>query len=605
MARRSALGAHAFPLYVLICAIAVGAAGWLIARSAGNLHRTTVERSLAEQARIIRDQVEADFITGDTASVSALVREIGRDSSVRVTVILRSGAVIGESSEPAGRLQPHTAATRPEIAAALEGRTGRGVRFSETLRRRMLYVAVPVIVPARGGDTIAGVVRTSMPLGEFDRALAGMRLEITLACAGLVLLLGAIGWLVARRMAGSLAHLRAGMQAFSRGPLGAAAPAGDLETFETVADALAATAARLVTRMDAVAGQRDQLQSILDGMIEGVLALDRDGCITRLNPAGARMLNLDPARALGRPIEEALRSPALRESAAAALAGNGPVSSELVVHGDLERRLHVQAAALESKQGERAGAVLVFNDVSRLHRLERIRRDFVANVTHELRTPITSIRAAAETLAASECDAEETERFLAIIARQAQRLNAIIDDLLQLSRLESEAGAGQVALEEQPLDLVLAGASQTCAARAAQKRIAIDVRCDPRLTARIDAALLENAIVNLVDNAVKYSPEGTTVRLSAYEEGGAVVIAVSDQGPGIERRHHERIFERFYVVDKARSRGAGGTGLGLAIVRHIVRAHGGRVEVESAPGAGSTFRVILPRRESDEFLTER
>jgi two-component system phosphate regulon sensor histidine kinase PhoR len=326
-----------------------------------------------------------------------------------------------------------------------------------------------------------------------------------------------------------------------------------------------------------------------------VLAVDGEGRIVSLNPAGARMLKLDAGRARGRPVQEAVRNTALQDLVAAALARQGPVEGEITLHEGEARNVQVRGVPLGDPGGSRTGALLVLDDVTHLRRLERVRQDFVANVTHELRTPITSIQAAAETLTEGECAEEEAERFLAIIARQTRRLNAIIDDLLQLSRIEAEADGGRISLEEHPLDLVLTGAVQACAARAAERQISIELHCDPSLRARIDAALIENAVVNLIDNAIKYSDERTRVRVSASEGGDAVVIEVVDRGWGIDPRHHDRIFERFYVVDRGRSRSVGGTGLGLAIVRHIVLAHGGRVELESAPGEGSTFRLVLPR----------
>jgi two-component system phosphate regulon sensor histidine kinase PhoR len=239
---------------------------------------------------------------------------------------------------------------------------------------------------------------------------------------------------------------------------------------------------------------------------------------------------------------------------------------------------------------------VVLNEVTEIKKLENIRRDFVANVSHELRTPITSIKGFVETLIDGAIhQPEEAERFLQIVARQADRLNAIIEDLLSLSRLETDVERGEVELQQVDLQPVLEAAVQTCAPQADEKRMRLVLAWEGDLAARANPRLIEQALVNLIGNAIKYSPAGQEVRVSAAATGRTVQLQVSDQGAGIDKRHLPRLFERFYRVDKARSRELGGTGLGLAIVKHIALAHGGMVSVESEPGQGSTFVISLPR----------
>jgi two-component system phosphate regulon sensor histidine kinase PhoR len=235
------------------------------------------------------------------------------------------------------------------------------------------------------------------------------------------------------------------------------------------------------------------------------------------------------------------------------------------------------------------------NDVTRLRRLENIRRDFVANVSHELKTPVTAIKGSVETLLDGALQKpEDARRFLEIVTRQADRLNAIIDDLLSLSRIEQEAERHEIPLQRSHLNEVLRGAVQACEVGAAAKSIRIGLSCPEPLLARINPPLLEQAIVNLIDNAVKYSRPESEVRVEARPENGEILILVRDHGCGIGKEHLPRLFERFYRVDKARSRKEGGTGLGLAIVKHIVQAHAGTVTVASVPGEGSTFTIHLP-----------
>ena len=259
------------------------------------------------------------------------------------------------------------------------------------------------------------------------------------------------------------------------------------------------------------------------------------------------------------------------------------------------RQLQAHGTILRDPDQRGIGALIVLNDVTRLQRLENLRRDFVANVSHELKTPITSIKGFVETLQdgawSNEKDAKE---FLAIIAKHVDRLTSIIEDLLSLSRIEQEADSGSMAREMARLRDVLSAAVQLCQAKAAEKGIHLDIRCDSALSATVNALLLEQALVNLLDNAIKYSPVRSVVEVAAGVEHDHLLLSVRDQGRGIEAEHLPRLFERFYRVDKARSRQMGGTGLGLAIVKHIAQAHGGTVTVESAPGKGSLFTIRIP-----------
>jgi two-component system phosphate regulon sensor histidine kinase PhoR len=265
--------------------------------------------------------------------------------------------------------------------------------------------------------------------------------------------------------------------------------------------------------------------------------------------------------------------------------------------GAEERSLQANGTLLHGDDdGDDVGAVVVLNDVTRLKRLEAVRRDFVANVSHELKTPVTSIKGFAETLEGGALDDPDTaRRFVRIIAGQADRLNSIIEDLLALSTLEQSGDSPLLQLEEADLCDVVAVALEVCGPKAEAKHVELRETCPGRLLARVSPPLLEQAVVNLVDNAVKYSSGGGVVDVELVEAGDEFVIGVTDKGPGIAREHLPRLFERFYRVDKARSRDLGGTGLGLAIVKHIAQIHGGRVSVESVVGGGSTFRVHLPR----------
>jgi two-component system phosphate regulon sensor histidine kinase PhoR len=333
-------------------------------------------------------------------------------------------------------------------------------------------------------------------------------------------------------------------------------------------------------------------------MVEGVIAVDMEERIIRVNAAAGRILNADPEDLKGRSVQEGVRNPDLQRFVSEALSSQQPVEKELAAYdAQGDRVINGHGTVLRNARGERMGALIVLDDMTRLRKLEGIRRDFVANVSHELKTPITAIKGFVETLKDNSVqNQQDRERFLAIVGKHADRLEAIIEDLLSLSRIEQGSEEETISLEEQPLRSVLLGAIQLCQGIAAENEITISLSCSENIVAKINAPLFEQAIVNLLENAVKYSDPGKEVRVSAAQNEEEWVVSVRDQGWGIARKHISRIFERFYRVDTGRSRHLGGTGLGLAIVKHIAQAHGGAVSIESHSGKGSLFSIRLPRK---------
>jgi two-component system phosphate regulon sensor histidine kinase PhoR len=350
-----------------------------------------------------------------------------------------------------------------------------------------------------------------------------------------------------------------------------------------------------VGRGDA-ARRRSEQDAVLASMTEGVLAVDTGGRVITLNPSAARLFNMTGMPYQGRTLEEVVRNPDLLRFVGRIEAEGGPAQGEITLGaGPARRHLRLGGARLADRDGRRLGTLVVLSDITRLRELEGIRRDFVANVSHELKTPITAIKGAADTLVEGGVDDDSTrERFLAIIQRQSERLAALISDTLSLARVEQAVDTGGAALAPGPVAPVLESAAAACESQAAAREVAVSISCDAALSAPMDRLLLEQAVINLLQNAVAYSPPGTPVALRARPGDGGTVIEVADQGPGIAPEHLPRLFERFYRVDAARTREVGGTGLGLAIVKHIALAHRGRVSVESAPGKGSTFRIHLP-----------
>jgi two-component system phosphate regulon sensor histidine kinase PhoR len=368
------------------------------------------------------------------------------------------------------------------------------------------------------------------------------------------------------------------------------------DEIHTLAEAVTQVGQRLRERMETLSREHNQLLAILGSMIEGVIAVDRDERVVHMNQAAGVILRVSHELSIGQPIWEVTRMWAITEILSDTIRGSDEVVREArMVEPAREQVVQLHAAPLRSSKGALAGAVVVLHDVTELRRLENVRREFVANVSHELKTPVTAIKGFVETLRDGALDDRpQAERFLDIVARHAERLQAIIEDLLSLSRLEQEEEASELGCADTALVDVLHAAVQDCAVKATANHIEVSVTCKPQLHAYINAPLIEQAVVNLLDNAITYSKAGSTVWLEAVQDGSEILIAVRDQGVGIPQQHLPRLFERFYRVDKARSRKHGGTGLGLAIVKHIALAHGGRVAVTSAVGKGSTFTIHLP-----------
>jgi two-component system phosphate regulon sensor histidine kinase PhoR len=482
--------------------------------------------------------------------------------------------------------------TRPEIVAALGGSVGRSARRSATLREEMMYVAVPLYE----GGNVRACVRVAVPLTAIETALHDINVRTLLGGIAILALAAATILFVSRRISSPLEALERAAASFAQGRLDVRVPVSGSGEMASVATAMNRMGAELDERLRTVLRQRNEQEAVLSSMLEGVIAIDHDEHVIAINKAAARLLDTDPAQAVGRGVQEVARNPELQRFAALALVSEGPVEGDLTLHGPEVHYLQAHGAPIRDGQNRRIGSVLVLNDVTRLRRLETVRSDFVANVSHELKTPITSIKGFLETLADGAVDdAPTARRFLAIALRQADRLNAIIEDLLSLSRIEQEADSGQLPRSSEKIREVMWGAVEVCRAKADAKNVNVNVTCDDDLRAEVNAPLLEQAIVNLVDNAIKYSDPGSSVDIDATADQKSVCITVRDHGAGIEAAHLPRLFERFYRADKARSRTLGGTGLGLAIVKHIAAAHDGTVDVESEPGKGSTFALMLPR----------
>ena len=575
-----------YPSYLILTLLSLAAVFFLSSSALRRFYEGQTADCLGVQARFAGEQLRGLLGSDQLAQVTDL---LGAHTSARITVILPDGLVVGDSEKAPAEMGNHR--LRPEIQEALSGRVGESVRFSNTLKKNMMYVAVPVF---RDGE-VFGVVRTALPLAEMEQIFDQMQHQVIWGGLVILLLAALFSLVVSRRISRPLERIKQGAERFADGDFSHRLYAGGSAEIGSLAETMNMMADQLEERLNSVVQERNQREAVLSSMVEGVLAVDTEGRIISINKAAARFFQgLEPCEAKGRSVEEVFRNVTLQKFISEVLAAKETCECELHLQNSQVSDLQVRGTNLLGVQGERIGAVIVFNDVSRLRRLENLRSDFVANVSHELKTPITSIKGFVETLLNGAMnDQEEADRFLKIVSKHADRLNAIIDDLLTLSRLE-QGSLEELEVYPSSMEGLIRSAVEVCSRRAAKKNIEIRMECPSKLSANVNQPLMEQALINLIGNAVKYSANDQAVTVRARAEADEVVLSVTDQGYGIEPEHLDRLFERFYRVDKGRSRQEGGTGLGLAIVKHIAQVHGGRVEVQSTFGQGSVFSIFLP-----------
>ena len=590
MGRRT-LFSQLFPAFVLVTVLSLLAVTIVTTHSVRSFAVNRAADGLLQRTWAVERLVPGWLEQSRGADLDSLCAELGKLMESRITIISPDGQVLGDSNERSSTMDNHV--LREEISEALQGRPGQSLRYSHTLDTTMLYQALPV---EHEGEVLA-VVRLAVPMTEIDRQLRRISWNILTAVVLVAALAVAVSYGLARRISRPLVRLRLGVRRFALGRLDHRLPLGSTSEIAHLAEAMNQMASQLDDRIRTVETQRNELGAVFSAMIEGVLVVDSDERILELNRAAAALLGTSVDEARGRTVPEVARNASLQDFVASASRSGEPIEEDLVILVG-GRETHLQAHGVELSGGGMTRRVLVvLNDVTRLHRLENVRQDFVANVSHELKTPVTSIKGFVETLRDGGAeDPADARRFLDIVARQAQRLDDIIEDLLCLSRLEQGTGETRRELGVYPLGEVLSSCLQTCQLQADARGMALDLACPSDLKARFDPPLLEQAVVNLVTNAVKYSDEGDRILITAETIDDHVLISVQDHGRGIEPQHLPRLFERFYRVDKARSRQQGGTGLGLAIVKHIARFHGGHVTVQSSPGKGSLFTLHLPWR---------
>lgn len=565
--------------------VAVLSAAYFINFEESRVRRTT-EENLYIQAKLVAGKVAGEGLKNQPF-INAVATEAARDIEARVTIINVEGSVIGDSAEDPSKMDNHR--DRPEIKEALLGELGTDRRLSKTIDRDLIYIACPI----KAGDEIIGVVRLAKDQKELNGFLFRLRLLIILSVLTVALFALFFGVVTIRRFTDPINELQRVALSFAGGDLAERVRYFGRDELADLGLAFNNMAGRLAESFAMLGAEKRKLEVILETLSDGILVIDRDFKVILTNKAADLIFGFGGGDVRGRPVMEVVLNHHFLDLIQEVNLSQQPKESELTLYYPRNRQLQVFIAPLKDEIGIPTGSVIALRDLSQLRHLERVRQDFVGNVSHELRTPITSIKAMTETLlAGAKNDQAMLVRYLNEINNESDRMNNLVNDLLVLAKLDAK-----LELNREPFDLVelFEEIQEGLALKGEQSQdFAVNLPVEPLPQVFANRDRIKQVLINLLDNAFKYTPVEGQIRLSAWLEGDWVKITVADTGIGISQTELGRIFERFYRVDKARSRAGGGTGLGLAIVKHIVEGHGGKIEVESSLNKGSVFSFTLP-----------
>ncbi len=586
-----------FPSFLVIILLSLTVEAWYSTSYFKSFFLETARRELMVRAFLMQDRfARALYVDGlSPPQIDALCKKWGEKIQTRITVILHSGEVIGDSFARVETMENHR--KRPEIQKALSGEKRMAIRYSPTLDKNMMYIALPV-----DSRSDPAVIRTAVAISDIDAKVADMRNSISLVLVLTTMAAALASLYVSRRITRPVEQMRQGAQEFSKGNLTNRLPCPDTDELSQLAEAMNLMASELDKKIMDVKNRSRELEAVHASMQEGVIAINGQEQIITINKAAAKIFDFSPETLKTKHVLEVARNYDLQVFFKKALATSEPVEDDIVIDADERMVLNIHSSALYDAHDKRMGTLIIFHDITRIRLLETMHKDFAANVSHELKTPLTTIKGFIETLQQMMADglsasapdfAVQSGRFLGIIEKNVNRMVSLIDDLLALSRLERLKGT-DVQLEAHPLADLIQKVVRFCADRARSRGITMEVHCPDAIAAMVDPTLMEQAVFNLVDNAIKYSGDGTCVTINAELKDRNIQIQVKDTGQGIDAAHLSKVFNRFYRVDKGRSRDQGGTGLGLAIVKHIVKYHNGNIEVESRRGKGTCFTITIP-----------
>jgi two-component system, OmpR family, phosphate regulon sensor histidine kinase PhoR len=593
LAERNYLWKVYYP-YFLFILVALIAFGIYASGIYSDFFYSKIIESLESDARLISLNLQkSEFDSLDASSLNTYDKQTG----ARITLIEPSGNVIADTRENAREMELHN--TRPEFMDALKGKTGFDKRYSHTKQMYYIYIAVPVY---SSEGIVKGALRTSIPQSEIENQYSPVYYAVIMGGLGVLVVLSLIALFAARKTISPLIELKQAAERFSVGDFSEKIYPPKNKELRKFAESLNLMAEQLDEKLNIIGEQKNLQRAVLESMKEGVLAIDYDEKVLLINKTAEEILSVVTKEAAGKTIQEICRISEIHKFFRKVINDGDSQDAEIVIQHEKDKILQLSGTVLHDIDDNKMGALVVLNDITNLKHLDNLKRDLVANVSHELKTPITTIKGFIELLREGEIDdPKNAHRFLEIISRHTDRLNAIVEDLLTLSRLEQSGVIKELKFNEHQIKPLLKSVAEDYEFKARDKHIKIDINGDDSLAANFNKPLIEQAVGNLLDNAIKYSDKKSNVILNSYKENGNLVIEVEDEGWGIAKENIPRLFERFYRIEKSRSRDEGGTGLGLAIVKHIVQVHGGTIEVKSEPNKGSVFIIKIPSKHEENI----
>lgn len=575
--------------YILIIIIVLIFFGIYLTNTFKDFYFSHTRQELEKRINLIKDNYVMTEI--DSVNLQKLFTEYDKTTDTRVTLIYPDGKVIADSRGDASLMEKHS--DRIEIQEALAGHTGYSVRYSTTVKQEMMYIAVPVFTSDK---KLRAVLRASIPLENISDEFSNIYFKII--AGGLILFILTMlgGYYITNKFLKPLEDIRIAAKKFSKGDFSQKILPPGFTELKSLSESLNSMAQQLHEKITIISEQKNLQQAVLESMKECVLAVDYEEKILLMNREAELLLKIEASKCIGKTLQEVIRISEIQKFINKILEERKSDEVTIIIQQENEKYLQLNGTVLINNYGEPIGAITVINDVTNLKYIDTLKKDLVANVSHELKTPVTTIKGFIETLKDGAIDDPKNSlKFINIISKHIDRLNLIIDDLLSLSRIEqATAESSQIYFANENIRSIIDSVIEDYHFKIKKNKINIEINCDDNLHAKVNKLLLEQAIGNLIDNAIKYSNKGARIKIDSLIENNILKIIVNDEGYGISIEHFPRLFERFYRIDKHRSRDEGGSGLGLAIVKHIVNAHQGTIEVESELGKGTTFIINIP-----------
>jgi len=577
--------------YIFVILVSFGFIALFLDNNLEENSNRNIQSSLITQANLIEGQIAPERLRQeDIPYLESLVKTLSLKTRCRITIINNKGMVLADSEKSQEEIpQMENHLYRPEVKVALAGSIGIDTRYSSTLKIDMLYVALPI----KDKTGIPGILRLSLPLESVQKTLFATRKIVIIGLLFALVFAFILGSIVAGRTIKPINRMIQISRRFSKGDFSRRIIQVSEDEIGELAATLNKMAQDIEDKIKEVKTQNQKLAAIFNSMIEGIIVVDKASHIISINPTIEKIFSVSRKEVEGRAFLEAIRNNDTHEIISSVLTKGKPLSAEISLILPVRKTFEINATPIFDNNIV-SGCLIVIHDITEIRRLETVRSDFVANVSHELKTPLTSIKGFVETLLEGALDDKENNRnFLKIIQDHAERLNNLVDDLLSLSHLESK----EITLNKKSFNLRSQLEGVILGFKSQLKKMGIDIKNElsASISINADKDRIEQVFTNLIDNAIKFNKEKGSIRIYAQEVNGKIKVFVEDSGIGISEKDITRIFERFYRVDKARSRELGGTGLGLSIVKHIVELHSGSVGVESTEGFGSKFWFILPK----------